>query len=156
MSMNEARVYRHVPWLFAAGLIVAALTGAVGAGLVTLLHELSVATVCKAAVALLFYVVVVAFPLLSFRWRTVIDDEAVTQHWITRTYRIPLAEITGLERDAAAHRWFLRIHAGEKTFEVIPCPVYRRPGGAFGATPPRTLLAAEADLEARLNHHQPA
>jgi hypothetical protein len=81
----------------------------------------------------------------------VVDDENVTQHWITSTYRIPLAEITGLERDADSHRWYLRVRTGEKTFEVIPCYVFRRPGGPFNTAPPRTLLAVQADIEARLD-----
>ena len=141
-------MYRHISWAFLA--VIAILTFSFGASLVALLREVNIATICKAAFLILIYLVLVAFPVLSLRWRTVIDDENVTQHWITSTYRIRIAEITGLERDADSHRWYLRIRTGEKTFEVIPCYVLRRPGGAFNTAPPRTLLAVEADIETRL------
>lgn len=149
MSMSERRVHRHIAWLFM--IVIVFLTASFGAGLVEVLGELSVAAVCKAAFLILMYAVLVAFPIGTLRWRTVVDDEAVTQHWILNTYRIPLAEITGLERDGDFSRWFLRIHAGERTYEVIPCYVFRRPGGAFSPGPPRTLLAVEADIRSRLD-----
>ncbi|BCJ40263.1 hypothetical protein GCM10010168_31210 [Actinoplanes ianthinogenes] len=141
------RVYRHYSWIFVAISVI--LTASVAGGLVQTLGTLSVDAVCKAAFLLMIYVVLEALPFVALRWKTVVDDEAVTQHWFLNTYRIPLAEITGVERDAGFARWFLRLRTGEKSFEVLPCYVYQRPGGPLGAKPPRKLLALQTDIDQR-------
>ncbi|GAA4586251.1 hypothetical protein BJY16_007843 [Actinoplanes octamycinicus] len=142
------RVYRHYSWIFVAVTVI--MTASVVAGLVQLLAEPSIDTISKSAFLLMIYAAVLAFPFVALRWKTVVDDEAVTQHWFLNTYRIPLAEITGIERDADFARWFLRLRTGERSFEVIPCYVFRNPGGAFNLTPPRVLAAVQADIESRL------
>ncbi|MFI1988788.1 hypothetical protein [Actinoplanes sp. NPDC020271] len=148
MPATGTRIHRYVSWQFAV--IVVVLTASFGGALAQVLGEEAIAAATKAPFLILVYVVLVAFPVLSLRRRTVVDDEAVTQHWITSSYRIPLDEITGIERDGDYYRWFLRVRAGERTFEVIPCYVFRRPGGVFSPGPPRALLAAEDDIRRRI------
>ena len=106
--------------------------------------------VVKAGIGLAILAVLAALLLLTWRVRTVVDDEGVTQHWITRRFRMPYGEITAVETEQVPGRWFLRVHRGDRTFEVIPC---QSPGPlAFsGATgrPPRALVAAQLDIETR-------
>jgi hypothetical protein len=115
-------------------------------------REPSIDSVAKALVGLAPLSLLAAFLVVGgIRTRTVIDDGAVTQHWILRSYRIPFGEITGVEQERSAlYRWFLRVHCGERTFEVIPCQVFAAPGGPFSPGPPLAMLAVEAEIEARV------
>src|SRR5687767_5070504 len=110
MSM---RSYRHVPWLVWCSVFLLALAGGLVAVIASVIANPAVDTVSKAVFGVFLIVLFGAFPLASFRMRTVIDDEAVTQHWITSRYRIPLDEITGVElADDGSHRWFVRVFRG--------------------------------------------
>jgi hypothetical protein len=98
--------------------------------------------------AILFVVPLLGFAVflvLFWRVRTVVDDTGVTQHWIRRSYRVPLAEITGIEADNGAGRWFLRLYCGERTFEIMPC--FPALLGIGGGAPPRALIALRLNLE---------
>lgn len=137
------RTYRHVPWLvvstlvllFAGGTAVMIVARAVGTGT----YEFWV----KAVLFLVPIALFMFFVAGQFRVRTVIDDEAVSQFWVTRSYRIPLGEITGIEMDEAGRRFFLRVHRGEETYEIMPCHVVWAP---FMTKAPRALVRVEADL----------
>jgi hypothetical protein len=144
------RTYRHLPWLGWCTFFLVAFGAGGVAAIVSMVREPAVDTITKGLFGLMLVVLFGAFPAGSFRIRTVVDDEAVTQHWITRSYRIPLNEITGLELDDGVQRWFLRVRQGEKTFEIIPCMVIFRPHGLLFPRPPRALFAVEADLTERL------
>lgn len=144
------RVYRHAPWLVltsVGALVVIAMTVPVAA---LPLRDPTFENIVKAGLGLAILAVLAALSLLTWRVRTVVDDEGVTQHWITRRFRMPYGEITAVETEQAPGRWFLRVHCGDRTFEVIPC---QSPGPlAFsGATgrPPRALVAAQLDIETR-------
>ncbi|MCU7722807.1 hypothetical protein ODJ79_03690 [Actinoplanes sp. KI2] len=143
------RVYRHRPWQVGAVFLLALTAAMAFPALSQAYRNPGIDSIATAFVILVPLSAFAAFLILSRRVRTEVDDEAVTQHWITRRYRIPLAEITALEPDFALCRWFLRIHAGERTFETIPCQtlIWRPLAEALG--PPRAMQAATADIESR-------
>lgn len=146
----SSRTYRYLPWLGWCSFLLLALAS--GAVLIVLpvIREPSADTGAKAAFGVFLAVVFALFPLGSFRMRTVIDDEAITQHWITRSYRIPLDEVTDVELAGGDHRWFLRVFRGEQTYEIIPCLVIAAPSGYLGPRPPAVLSEVADDLETRL------
>lgn len=144
--MSTGRVYRHRPWRVSSSAGVLLLAGFTIPIWQHALFPFRIASIPIIFVGVTPIAALIAFLLLSLRIRTVVDDEAVTQHWISRSYRIPLDEITGIETDEGVGRWFLRLHCGERTFEVIPCPtVLWMLAQAIG--PPRALLACRADIE---------
>ncbi|WP_306204484.1 hypothetical protein [Actinoplanes sp. RD1] len=143
------RTYRHWPWIVVnaaillgvAALMVTLVVRAVRAPGFELVVTTTLAEVLLAVIALLL--------VRSRRIRTEIDDTAVTQHWVTRSFRIPFDEITAVEVTPEWGRWFLRIRCGERTYEVIPCHNIMfsiRPANR----PPRALSAVLDDLELRL------
>ena len=144
--MSAGRVYHHRPWRIFAGcgvLLFAGLTVPIGQHA---LRPLRIESVPILFVGVTPLAAMILFLLLSMRIRTVVDDEAVTQHWISRSFRIPLDEITAVETDEALGRWFVRLRRGERTYEVIPCQTTRTVfAGASG--PPRALIACRADIE---------
>ncbi|WP_328476587.1 hypothetical protein OHA21_22270 [Actinoplanes sp. NBC_00393] len=145
-----SRTYRYRPWLAWSAVVLLFTIGFAVPVVGYVFREASIAAVAKAFLILVPLTAFAAFLIGGCRVRTVIDDEAITQHWITSTYRIPYAEITGLERDASSSRWFLRILRGEQTYEVIPCQQMALLGGLLQPGPPLVLLAVEAEIEARL------
>ncbi|SDS20838.1 hypothetical protein [Actinoplanes derwentensis] len=146
----SSRTYRHLPWLGWCFVVLSMLAGGAVAVVLPAVREPAADTVSKAVFGLFLIAVCALFPVGCFRMRTVIDDEAVTQYWITRSFRVPLGEITGAELSDGGHRWFLRVFRGEETYEIIPCMVVFRPGGLVFPRPPRVLAEVDADLTARL------
>jgi hypothetical protein len=147
---TEPRVYRHVPWLVATVLLVLLLVVLLVPLAGVLIHDPSVRTVAGTLLWLAFTGALGSFLVLSWRVRTVVDEHGVTQHWVTRSFRIRYADITAVERENVPGRWFLRLHCGERTFEVIPCqslPFLLLPGHG---RPPKALTAAHADITAAL------
>jgi len=140
MSM---RTYRHVPWLVASTVVLLIDAGWIGALLYRGFADPSYEYWVKAVLFLLPLGAFAYFLVGQFRVRTVIDDEAVTQHWITKSFRIPLHEITGMEMDEAGRRFFLRVFRGEETYELIPCHTVLAP---FAVKAPRALVRVEAEL----------
>jgi len=143
------RVYRHRPWLAGTVVLLALTTALAFPALHQAYRDPGLTSIATALVILIPLSAFAAYLVLSWRVRTEVDDEGVTQHWITRSYRIPFAEITALAPDFALYRWFLRIHCGDRTFETIPCQtvIWRPLAEALG--PPRALQAARADIENR-------
>lgn len=145
--MRDVRVYRHRPFLAATvlGLLL------VAAGIWTIVSWFVRGPSYESGVkALLFLVPLLAFAaflVLSWRVRTVVDDTGVTQYWIRRSYRVPFAEITGIEVDYGSGRWFLRVHSGERSAEIIPCHIVRPWSRGAAGVPPRTLIDVRVDLE---------
>lgn len=144
------RTYRHLPWLGWCSLLLTLLLGGAVAAVRPAISSPAADTVSKAVFVVFWVALFALFPLGCLRIRTVIDDEAVTQYWITRSFRIPLAEITDVELDDGVKRWFLRVHQGERTYEIIPCMVVSSPGGNLFPDPPRALLDVYTDLDTRL------
>ncbi|HWS34564.1 MAG TPA: hypothetical protein VN408_17720 [Actinoplanes sp.] len=145
-----SRTHRYLPWLGWCTCFLLLLAAAAVSIVAAVIREPAADTVTKAIAGLFLVVVCALFPLGSFRMRTVVDDEAVTQYWITRSYRIPLGEITGLELAGGGRRWFLRVFQGEKTYEIIPCLVVGRLSDYLGPRPPAVLAEVAEDIETRL------
>ena len=151
------KVYRYAPWLVltAAGaiLVIAMAVPVVGVALRTP----TVDTIVKATLGLAVLAALEALLLLTWRVRTVVDDEGVTQHWIMRRFHLPYEDITALETERTDRRWFVRVHCGDRTFEVIPCP---SPLATLfpGATQqlPRVLMTARDDIQDRWDRSRQA
>ncbi|MEV4641751.1 hypothetical protein AB0J80_30845 [Actinoplanes sp. NPDC049548] len=142
---SEPRVYRHVPWLVLTSCLAVGAAAIVPSLVAYAVRNAAFEPIVKTVVGVTLLLGFVAFLLLNWRIRTVVDDRGVTQHWISSSYRIPYEDITALETDEAAGRWFLRIHCGERTFEAIPCHrAYLLP---FAGRPPRALTAVRLDIE---------
>lgn len=143
--------YRHLPWLGWSALLLL-LLGLVTVPILTAAFSApSVRTVAAAYTGLLPITALGTLLVLGCRVRTVVDDEGITQYWITRSYRIRWDEVTGLERDGAFYRWFLRVYCRDgRTFEIIPCQMLVSPGGPLSPRPPKAMLAVEAIVEQRL------
>ena len=137
------RTYRHVPWLVASMVVLLVDASWIGALVFRGVENPSYEYWVKAVLFLLPLGAFAYFLVGQLRIRTVIDDEAVTQHWITKSFRIPLDEITGMEMDEAGRRHFLRVFRGEETYEIIPCHTV---WGPFAAKAPRALTRVEAEL----------
>ncbi|WP_412734323.1 hypothetical protein [Krasilnikovia sp. MM14-A1259] len=145
--MSTPRVYRHRPFLALCAACLLLDAAGIGQILTWAAHHPDLGSILRAMLGVLLLLAFAAFLVLSWRVRTVVDDTGITQHWITRSYRIPFAEITAIELEHVWRRWFLRIRCGEKTFEIIPCHtvLFHALSSAIG--PPRALLAARNDIE---------
>ena len=141
--MQISRVYRH--WPFLAGTVVCLIVvlGCIGQLVSWAAGHRDVESVVKVILFLVPLFALAAFLVLVWRVRTVVDDTGVTQHWILREYRVLFAEITAIEPEYALRRWFLRVHCGERTYEVIPCHTFL----PWELSPPRALVAARIDIE---------
>ncbi|KHD72166.1 hypothetical protein [Actinoplanes utahensis] len=137
------RTYRHVPWLVVSALVLLFAGGTAATIIDRAIDEGTYEYWVKAMLFLVPIALFLFFVAGQFRVRTVIDDEAVSQFWVTRSHRIPLDEITGIEMDEAGRRFFLRVFRGEETYEVIPCHVVWAP---FMTKAPRAAVRVEADL----------
>lgn len=142
------RAYRYRPFLLwslvplvMAGSAIRALIWPVGV-------DRDLGYLLKAAPIGLLALAFGAFIVLMWRVRTVIDETGVTQHWISRSYRVSFDEITAVETDLFGSRWFLRVYHGEETAEFFPCFVIR-PMGGVGGVPPRALRAFRREIEQR-------
>ncbi|GAB1639783.1 hypothetical protein [Krasilnikovia sp. MM14-A1259] len=145
--MSTPRVYRHRPFLAACAACLVFDTVGIGQLLTWAAHHPDLDSVLRAALGILLLLAFAAFLVLSWRVRTIVDDTGITQHWITRSYRMPYAEITAIEQEHVWQRWFLRVRCGEKTFEIIPCHTVLSHAFSGAIGPPRALLAARDDIE---------
>jgi putative Ca2+/H+ antiporter (TMEM165/GDT1 family) len=146
--------YRHRAWVVVTAVFLAADLAGLVSVVAGTLTDWAFASTVKGVVSAFFLLVVAAVLVAGLRIRTEVDSEAVTQHWVTRSFRIPFAEITGVEVAHAMRRSFLRVRCGERTYEVLPC-IWTRPSwlGDPVREPPG-LLELEAVLGQRRKTHQ--
>lgn len=142
----SGRVYRD--WFWRGFLLVVSLIllSGMAAAVVTTVRRPNPERVVAVLFLLAALGALQAFAVLSWRIRTVVDDDGVTQYWVTRSYRIPWSEVTGMELAQGMGRWYVQVSRGEQTFEVMPCN--RPPSWPFG-NPPGVLFDAYQDMRAR-------
>jgi hypothetical protein len=148
--VREPRVYRHRPWIVVGVLLqlllLAPIAAAVSSAVVSPgIESGATALSLSGLLGLCGWLLV-----LSWRIRTVVDDEGVTQYWVTRSFRIRHSEITELEAEHVSSRWFLRAYCGERTFELIPCHTVIWSALSEALGPPRAMVAACRDIESCL------
>ena len=148
--MGSVRVYRHRPWLVLLTLVALALAAVVVKVVTMTVAEPGIQQVSRAVLVTAPLLVAAALCLLAYRIRTVIDDDGVTQHWVTRSFHVRFADITGVEVDHVYTRWFVRLYRGDETFEVIPCHTVLLHALSEVIGPPRALVYARADIDRRL------
>jgi hypothetical protein len=142
------RVYRYRPFLFWSVVPLVMVASTISALIWPVGVDRDFEYLLKAVPIGLLALAFGAFLVLMWRVRTVIDETGVTQHWISRSYRVSFDEITAVETDLFVVRWFLRVQCGEETAEFFPCFVIRPMGGA-GGVPPRALRAFRREIEQR-------
>jgi hypothetical protein len=147
--VRAPRAYRHRPWLVLTTLLMLFVLVSMVRIIEATVRAPGFEAVVRAVIVLVPLAVAVGLLGLTWRIRTVVDDSGVTQHWITRSFYIPYADITDLEPVHVYSRWFLRVHCGERTFEVIPCMTFIWQALAAALGPPRAMVAARRDLEQR-------
>jgi hypothetical protein len=145
-----SRTYRHVPWLVGLSIITVGAVAALVRIVVGTAAQPSLESVLKALLGVLLLTVVIAFAVLNWRVRTVVDAGGVTQYWMTRSFHVLWTEITALEVEHVYSRWFIRATCGDSTYEIITCPTYLPSYLSDAIGRPRALRAALADIEHRL------
>jgi hypothetical protein len=111
---DSVRVYRHRPWLVLNTLVAVFMGGWIVALIGYAVRAPSIETVAKVLLLLVPLGAFEAYLVLAFRIRTVVDGTGITQQWILRSYRMPYAEVTGLEPVHTYLRWYLRVHCGDR------------------------------------------
>jgi hypothetical protein len=140
-------IYRYKPWLVASGAALVLVLIAIGAAVRLVIVRPGLDSAAKALILIVPLGAMAAFLVLGARIRTVVDDETVTQHWIRRSFRIPLDDISAVQIDEGQGRFFLRLHCGDRAFEVIPCQTVL-PRAMLRM--PLVLLAVRQDVMDRL------